>query len=399
MNQPPIKLTVLVTHPIQYYVPVYRELARRQDLDFTVLYQTRVGVDRYFDRGFGRDVEWDIPLLDGYRWRTLSSRTRIGGVQWTVIHALWQRRADVLLLHGYNTATNLLALGMAKLLGTRVLMRGDTRISPHHRSRGLRTWCKRRILNLLDGCVSIGSLNADYYLAMGVPKQKIHFAPFCVDNDAFDSGARYGTLRADQRAAVDIAPDALVILFAAKLIPRKRAMDLLQAVTQLVSKHPRTVLAIAGSGPEETNLREAAAASGKHVRFVGFKNQSEMPALLAAADVFVLPAANEPWGLAINEAMAAGLPVIVSDDVGAAPDLVAGMHSGVVYPVGDVVQLRDALDALLNSDLLRKSMAEHARSIIQHWNVTACSDGIATAAIAVAKSTRRSARPGGERHG
>jgi glycosyltransferase involved in cell wall biosynthesis len=228
------------------------------------------------------------------------------------------------------------------------------------------------MLKHVDACLSIGTLNKEYYRSLGVPDHKILFAPFCVDNSVFDLGSGRAEARRKARCKLEITPEAKVILFVAKLIARKRPSDLIKALGNLSSKHSDAVLLLVGSGEDEASLRELADCSDVDVRFVGFKNQRELPSLYAASDVFVLPAEGEPWGLVVNEAMAAGLPVIVTDDVGAAPDLVTGKGTGLVYPTGDIASLGQALDDLLSSSERRISLGVNARTQIENWDVKNC---------------------------
>lgn len=378
------RLVVLVSHPIQYFAPVFRLLAQREDLDFSVLFRTRVGVDSYYDAGFGRAVQWDIPLLDGYHSSFLSSKLHSRGIEWSVVGELIRCRPEVLLLHGYSHATNLLALIAARLLGSRILMRGDTRQSAHHEKSAFKPWLKRFLFRMVDGCISIGNENRKYYEGLGVPSSRIHFAPFSVDNARFDLGDLHFAVRREQRKKMGIPLEAKVVLSASKLVAQKRIADLLEAMKMIGASNEDAVLVIAGSGPAEGDLRSAVGEMDARIRFVGFRNQTEMPSLFAACDVFVLPSEAESWGLIVNEAMAAGLPVIVSDDVGAAWDLVDGMGTGLVYPVGDVVRLAVALEEVLGSEETRRRMARKSREVIQQWGVAESAEGIARAALSVA---------------
>ena len=380
-----LRLAVLVSHPIQYFVPLFRLLAQRQDLDFVVLYHTRLGTVPYRDEGFGRDVQWDIPLLEGYPHHFLSDRLENGGCQWRVIPVLLQERPDVLIVHGYTAPTNLLAMLLAKVLGIRVLMRGDTRVQQGHVS-AFRRWVKRGVLSLCDGAIAVGSANRDYYQSLGMKEDRIFFAPFSVDNAAFalPAGDRE-THRAALRHQFGISGDAQLVVFASKLMCRKRASDLIDAFSRVRGRLPDAHLVIAGSGEEEASLKHQASETAQgYVHFLGFLNQSELPRTFAASDVFVLPSDNEPWGLVVNEAMAAGLPVIVSDDVGAAPDLVAMTGAGVVYPCGDIDALASCLNTMLGDEGLRRKMAVRSREVIQSWDITCTADAIAAAAHQVA---------------
>ena len=267
-------------------------------------------------------------------------------------------------------------------------MRGDTRLMPYHSGSTLKRRLKKLIFRLVDGCVSVGSENRKYYEFLVVRREDIYFAPFSVDNAAFDLGIGREPARVGQREAWGIEPDSKVILFASKLVGRKRAADLLAAMEVVSRTNDEVVLVIAGTGPEEEALRAMAGTARVRTIFAGFRNQSEMPALLAASDIFVLPSEDEPWGLIVNEAMAAGLPIVVSDDVGAAPDLVAGKGTGIVYPAGDVDQLVAALDLLLRSPDTREDMGRNARNFIRNWDVAPSAEGIVTAAHAVVRGRR-----------
>ena len=213
--------------------------------------------------------------------------------------------------------------------------------------------------------------------------QKIFFAPFSIANDAFDLSSKASDARMKLRSEWNISPEAKVVLFVAKLTRQKRPMDLVAAFMRLKHDHPDAVLLFAGSGEEESSLREAIERSGINARIMGFINQVAIPAIYAASDIFVLPAEAESWGLVVNEAMAAGLPVVVSDSVGAAPDLVDGKDTGIVYPVGDIEKLVEAIDALLSSPVMIHRMGGNARKLIAGWSVNACADGIARAARSV----------------
>lgn len=384
--QATLNMGVLVSHPIQYFVPAYHELARTPGIALTVLFRARVGVDAYHDPGFGQTVQWDIPLLDGYAHQFLSRKTSLQGVEWSVVTALLHKRFDVLLVHGYNSLTNLLAIFVAKLTGTKILMRGDTRLEAHHKRIGLKALFKRMVFRCCDGFVAIGSLNREYYLQYGVPPERVFFAPFSVRNEQFAASPELREQHRDSiRAELGFESDSLIVLIAAKLIRLKRVDDLIRAFEKLADRFPKAFLVVAGSGDEEAKLRSLADESlGQRVRFIGFQNQSQLPALYAASDVFVLPGDSESWGLVINEAMAAGVPVVVSDEIGAAPDLVQGQETGFVFQLGNLDELANAISKLLAEPALRERLSANAVRLIRRWDVDECAAGIVNAALVVA---------------
>ena len=379
-----MRLAVSVSHPIQYFAPVYRALAARDDIDLTVIFHCQAGSQETFDTGFGCTVKWDIPLLDGYKHCFLSSRKRTGGLRLKILHTLVKLRPDILIIHGYSAPTSLVALGLSRLLGTKTLLRGDTRLPGHHKTQPyLARLAKARTLRAFDGCLSIGSLNRDYYLHYGVEARNIFHAPFCVDNARFKTAIiDRPRLRNAKRHALGVEDKGLVVLFASKLLRRKRPADLLSAFANLAPRYPSLYLVIAGAGEESHACEESVRAAGlvQRVKFLGFVNQSQLPRLYAASDIFVLPSEDEPWGLVINEAMAAGLPVIVSDDVGAAADLVQDRNTGIVYPMGDIAALTGSLVLLIENANLRANIASRASALIASWDVDACVSAIADAA-------------------
>jgi glycosyltransferase involved in cell wall biosynthesis len=219
---------------------------------------------------------------------------------------------------------------------------------------------------------------------MGVPDEKVFLVPYSVDNDRF---VRSTQLTDEQRIQVrkryKIAVDQPAVLYAAKFTKRKRPGDVLKAARQLKceSKRPFTVV-MAGSGELEPELRTFCADYGlDNVVFTGFVNQSELPALYGAADVFVLPSENEPWGLAVNEAMCAGLPVVVSREVGCVPDLVRDGVNGYSPAAGDIPGLSHALRRLIEDEALRRRQGQASLARIQEWGYQECLQGIRAALV------------------
>jgi glycosyltransferase involved in cell wall biosynthesis len=385
------RLAILNSHPIQYFAPLYRRLACEPDIDLTVFYCSRQGLEQYQDPGFSTVVRWDVPLLDGYTSIFLSSPADDHGVHgfWSlrdtsVIRKLYRGRYDALWIHGHGYATNIVAIAAARLLGMPVFMRGETHLllsrSPVRR---LARAVLMRVLyrHLVSRCLTIGSRNEAFYRSLGVPASRLVRVPYVVDNDYF--AARTESYRGDLpalRASLGLPAEGTIVLYASKLIERKRPLDLLRAFAALRSEMDGIHLVLVGSGPEEGEVRRYIEEhSVTDVHLVGFKNQSELPKFYAAADLFVLPSEDEPWGLIINEVMAAGLPVIASEEIGATVDLVLNGVTGFVYPAGDVGALQDRLRVLCTDEPLRRTMSDAARARIATWDFEACVAGVRTA--------------------
>lgn len=386
----PYRLAVLNSHPIQYFAPLYRHLAQEPDIDLTVYFCSHAGLEVYEDKGFGGErVAWDVPLVEGYDHVFLPNvwGERSPGGFWSLVNppivsALRRERYDAVWLHGHAYATYLLAVLGARVAGSALFMRCETHVGldRHPLRRALRGPVMASFYRLFDACLAIGSRNAEFYRRHGVRDQKIFPVPYSVENRHFREGARERPAEVRRKLGLP-SPDVPVVLFLSKLIPRKRPMDLLRAYKKARNQHEsRFALAVVGAGPERERLETFVERHEvENVHFLGFRNQSELPTIYGASDVFVLPSENEPWGLVVNEAMAAGLPVVASEEVGAAADLVKEGENGFQVSVGDVPLLAEHLVTLVGNEELRHRMGEESQEIIDDWDLEACVDGVRAA--------------------
>jgi glycosyltransferase involved in cell wall biosynthesis len=384
------RLFVLNSHPIQYFAPQYRRLNEEADIEVTVLYCSRQGLDAYQDDGFGGvEIEWDVPLLEGYKsafLRNWSLKTEVGGltslINPSIVGILARERPDALLVHGYSHFTTLLAILSAHLLNIPVLMRGDANpldsrySNPRSPKNRLRWTFRKTVFQWVSAFLAIGSKNREFYLAHGAPPERIFLTPFAVDNNYF----RNRTLPAEQHRSFlikeGLVADLPVILFAGKMRLQKRALDLVKAYHRLKEKGVSCQLALVGDGEQRRALEEYVEEhSLPHVTFLGFRNQSELPAWYSVADVFVLPSEDEPWGLSVNEAMSVGVPVVVSTDVGAAYDLVEEGRTGYIFPTRDIQKLYEALARVLADPKSRQQMGTAAAAKLDAWSNEQVIDG------------------------
>ena len=384
----PVRLAYLVSHPIQYQAPLLRRLAREPDLDLTVLFGSDFSARGYRDTGFGVDVSWDVPLMEGYRSRVLPALRDNGTVSATtplsrsLLAALRQPDGtaafDALWVHGYASLNALRGILAARALGIPVLLRAESWSGDRPRSLAKQA-AKRAFFRVLRPFVTatlpIGSRNAAYWresLGATIPQFPV---PYAVDNAFFTRQTLAAHHRLPSlRSELQLEADRPVVLFASKLQPRKHADHLIEALHRLRAEQKlRPYLLLVGDGEERSRLQELAVLRGlaEDVRFLGFRNQTELPAFFALADVFVLPSRHEPWGLIVNEAMAAGCAVVVSSDVGAAPDLVTDGVEGFIYPVGDIAALASALARVLRSPAIAHGMGQAAAERIASWDFEA----------------------------
>jgi len=396
-----IRLAYLVSHPIQYQAPLLRRIAADPGIALTVFFCSDRSVGHFHDPGFGRTIAWDVALLDGYQHEFLPA---LGGRQridfWRPFNYGFAARLrkggfDALWVHGYARWSHWVAMLQARRLGLRVLLRDDATAIAIPRG-PLKRLAKRvffaGLRRVVDGFLTVGSRNRDYYHAHGVPAARIFAMPYAVDNERFRRQADAARAsRETLRRALGLATDRPVILFAAKLMVDKRTADLLDAHARLMGmpEARRPYLLIAGDGAERAALeRRAGARAGDSVRFLGFKGQAELPALFDLADLFVLPAVYERWGLVVNEAMNAGCAVVVSDQVGCAPDLVHPGETGFVFAAGDVAALTRVLGEALADPERCRAMGQRGRTLVADWDFVADIAGL-KAALAVPSPPRR----------
>jgi glycosyltransferase involved in cell wall biosynthesis len=359
VRAPRPRLGVLALHPIQYHSPLYQRLAGRGQVQLDVLYVRHTGSRLGVDPGFGVPVAWNIDLLSGYDHSFLdASRHWAGKLGATSRLGHWLRSHEVVVINGYSDPWMLFAAAACRAMGIPFLLRGMS--APEGFSTGIRRRVRdgiaRAVVSSSAGGLSMGKLNYAFYVKYRAPR--IFFAPNSVDNERFARAPVVG--RSELLARWGLDNTAPVIMFCGKLSPRKRPLDLVTAASSL-GQEVSTIFV--GDGVLADQVR-AMLRPGRGV-VTGFVNQAELSSYYHAADILVLPSDHEPFGLVVNEAMATGALPVVSDRVGAAPDLVDGI--GEVFPCGDVTALTEALRRALGrlgdpeiSDQVRRRVARHS---------------------------------------
>ncbi|MGH7934158.1 MAG: glycosyltransferase family 4 protein [Candidatus Binataceae bacterium] len=395
------RLACVLTHPIQYQSPLFKYLAADPAIELTVFFLSKLSLNEYYDAGFGTRLRWDVPLLNGFHHVFLPSAGAGDALTFwrPLVYGLRRNlaagRFDALWVHGYAHQGLLRAILTAKTLGLGVLLRGESQLADEPASparHGLKRALLTRLFRIFDGFLAIGTRNREYYLSYGVPERRIFTMPYAVDNEFFRDGADRASGRRDQlRAELKLEPGRAVILYASKLQRHKRPGDLLEAFAQLIAKgtqRPNPYLLFVGDGAERMALEARAhALPAGAVRFLGFRNQTELPAYFDLCDVFVLASEHEPWGLIINEVMNAAKPVIASDRAGAAADLIINGDNGFVFPAGNIAALRDCLLEVLGDPARAARMGARSRARMAQWDFRADRDGLLRA-LAFIRSSR-----------
>jgi glycosyltransferase involved in cell wall biosynthesis len=387
----PLRLAIVSTHPIQYYAPVFRALAGDPRIELRVFYTfSQAAQGPIADAGFGRQIEWDIPLLDGYDSQFVPNIARAPGTT----HfrgicnpdlpsriAAWG--AAALLVYGWNHQSHLAALRRFKGR-IAVFFRGDSTLL--NEQTPLRKLARRQFLRWIyrhvDVPIAVGSNNRDYYTWCGVPRERIGFAPHSVDTHRFmDATGEHAAQASRLRERLGIPSDARVLVFAAKFIPDKDPLLLLEAFIRAAGD---AHLVLVGNGALEEQMRRRAH-DHANIHFLPFQNQSAMPAVYRLGDVFLLPSRSETWGLALNEAMASGRAVVAGSRVGATRDLIRHRVNGWSFESGNGGELTQVVREVVAADRRAlATMGEQSTRAIEAWSTPAAARGIADTVTAFA---------------
>ena len=365
------RVAVVVSHPIQYYVTLYRALAKSPSLELKVFFASRIGLEATFDREMNVNVAWATDLTGGYDHEFLPEAEGIREVSFRAVDnpsigaALSRFRPDAVIIHGYAMLTTLRALLWARLRGVKTVLASDS--SAHGARPGWRRSVKLAIVPPLlrqFGAALTMSDRAEAHLAsLKYPRARMFRTPVMIDAGFWRAREQRAAIRAAERARLSLAEDEFALLCVGKLHPRKRILDILQAMARLADDGPgrrRCTLLIGGDGEEREMLQSYVAEHALDVRFLGFVNIDGLPALYSAADVFVHSAHIEQYGMVVLEAAVLGLPMILSDQVGAVgPSSIARADvNALIYPSGDIAALARSIARLREDDALRGKMEE-----------------------------------------
>lgn len=364
------KLAIVTTHPIQYYAPLFRLLSRRERIQIKVFYTWKPEGEQ-FEPDFGRSIRWDIPLLDGYEYEFVENTSRKPGsnsfsgiTNPTLVPAIKSYNPDALLVFGWAYRSHLHAMRYFKGR-IPVYFRGDSTLLDARR--GVKEVVRRAVLKwvyrYVDKAFYVGEENKRYFQYCGLKEDQLIFAPHAIDNDRFmEDREEYKRVAADLRRDCSIDEQELVVLFVGKFIPKKNPVLLARAFSLLSPEIRRSsALVFVGDGALASELTRT---KDEKVHIKPFQNQSDMPGIYRAADLFCLPSQGpgETWGLAVNEAMACGVPVLVSSRTGCARDLVTD-NTGWLFESGDVNALAARLSQALGS---RDVLAQRGKNAREH---------------------------------
>lgn len=385
-----MKLAIITTHPIQYNAPWFKILSEKEGIEIKVFYTWSQRQTEFFDNNFGREIKWDIPLLDGYEYEFVENTSKKPGNKsfWGIkcpalIPRILKYSPTHILIFGWNFRAHFKVMRYFKGR-IPVLFRGDSTLLDYN-IQSLQDLFKFPIIQILSSSIPqllkfqarklslsfiyryinkalyVGTNNKAYFLKHGLKETQLCFVPHAVDNSRFFDGPEKDyTKKAFQwRRELGISDTDFVILFAGKFETKKAPLLLLEAFNRITEKQASVRLIFIGNGPMEEMLKEKAE-NNPAVIFLPFQNQSVMPVTYRLANLFCLPSGGpgETWGLAVNESIACGVPVITSNKVGCSPDLVKSPPC-YQFQSGNVEDL---------SRVLKTAIAKNSNNPHKDWN-------------------------------
>lgn len=379
------RVALVTTHPIQYQVPWFRELSALPEIDLTVLFCQIPNQELQGD-GFGVAFEWDLPLLEGYKYEVLENRAKTPSVTsfWgcdtpDLYKKLNRDNFDAVVVNGWVVKSCLQALLAARLNGLPCIVRGEANtVRPRAR---WKKWIHRRLVHNYSACLFIGEKSADFYRSHGIPDEKLFPARYCIENDRFEKALE--TISPGEfRRKWDIDPDCRVFLFCGKFIDKKHPVELLRSFHKSINSNHKSHLLFVGDGELRPACERYVNEHQLPVTFTGFLNQSEIIEAYEASDCIVLPSDHgETWGLVVNEAMVCGKPAIVSSEVGCATNLIDPGNTGDVFEFGEWDQLTAILSRFATPDVDLESMGQKASAQMPQYSPKAAAEGTRDAVI------------------
>ncbi len=361
----------MTTHPIQYNAPLFALLAKEPEIELMVFYtwgERSMGAK--FDPDFGKTIEWDIPLLEGYAYTFVQNISKDPGshhfkgiINPTLNQEIERWGADVVWIWGWSFDSHFKAMRYFKGK-IPVWFRGDSTLLDEPKGFSIKKLARRIFLSWVysfaDTSFYVGTHNKEYFKKHGLQDSQLVYAAHAIDNDRFyDSSGMFKKKALEWRRKLGLLETDTVALFAGKMEPKKNPIYLIELSKKLDQKNMKFLMV--GNGLLENKLKEKTANDPRFV-FLDFQNQSKMPVLYRMADVFILPSLGpgETWGLSINEALASGTRVIASEFCGGSIDLINHENGVIFHPERNFQLIKDFLFNKKNSQEKQSFLIGHS---------------------------------------
>ena len=384
-------LAIYAIHPIMYQVPIFTELdnairSGNRGLTYKVLFGDDLSLRSVFYKETNTVFKPDTPfLLDGYRHAFLKNWSKdarsgfLSRINPGIVAEILRNRYDAILIHGYESLTAWLAYLTARAIGTKVLWRGESVLRGDETVFSWKKKAKAFVLKrFFAGCDAVlysCTGNREYLSFYGVPQDKLFSIPCAVNNRFFqEERSKWLPQATFIRESLGIRASDFAVLFSARFTDRKRPFDLIEAAARV--KREDLVLLFVGNGPRKDDMEQRCRELGVRAVFTGLVNQSEISKYYTVSDTMAVISSYDPSPKAMNEAMNFGLPIIVTDVVGTARDLVSDDGNGFVIRVGDVDALARCLDSLAGDRAKAMAMGRRSLERVETWDYRSDVEGI-----------------------
>jgi glycosyltransferase involved in cell wall biosynthesis len=378
-----VQILYVLSHPIQYFTPLLKQMANKFDL--RVAYLSKVGIGEGIDFGFGHRVVWDEPLLEGYSSFFVKNYSKsnyldnrfFNLINPGIIKVLLQSKENIVIINGWSYSTNWLIFLICKVLNKKVWLRAESPLNQELKKSPKVLFLKRIVLRhilfrfFIDKFLYIGTQNKLFYKYYRVSESRLIYTPYATDNQKFRLKHKELTHQKDAiKENLSIPTNHKVILYSGKYIAKKRPMDLVKAF-ELMENSQNITLVLMGEGGLRGEMEEYIRFKKiQNVFLTGFINQSKISEYYSIADVFIMcSGVGETWGLSVNEAMNFKLPIVVSETCGCSTDLVQNGINGFTYKEGDVCALSEAIECIINNDDLREKMGNKSIDIVSNYSI------------------------------
>lgn len=375
-------ISFFISHPIQYFSPLFKVMSER--IPVKVYYFSNCSIKGSFDKGFGKEVKWDIPLLEGYSFeflRNIAADKPLNNGFFDVCNpgifkAMRNENAGVVVVHGWTYSSTFLAIIAARIWRKKVWLRAENPLNQEVRRSGLKAYLKKIFLRHLlfpqvNRCLYIGKESKKFFEYYGVRGKKLLYAPYAVDNNFFRREyEKYRQFGPELKDELGIPQDRVVFLYSGKYIKKKNPMSLLRAFAMMKHRDD-SFLIMMGEGELRDEMQKFIENRKiqSQVLLTGFINQSVVSKFYSVCDVFVMCSGmGETWGLSVNEVMNFAKPVIVSDSCGCRADLVKHGVNGFVFKESDLESLTRYMDNLSADSELRCRTGEASAGIIKNYS-------------------------------
>jgi glycosyltransferase involved in cell wall biosynthesis len=365
----------LITEIISpYRIPLLNVLAKQAGVDLHVIFLAETDPDLRKWKVRKDEINFSYQVLPSWR-------KRVGRYNWLLNRGLGSALSDfapdVVLCGGYNYVASWQALLWSRMNHVPFLLWSESNVQDIRHGHAIVEFMKSKFLSRCSGFVVPGRSAGKYLRSHKIREELIFVAPNAVDNELFATSALEARQQAETRRT-ELALPQRYFLFVGRLVREKGVFELLSAYAKLDTVIREQVgLVLAGDGAERAQLEAIASTiSPGRVSFPGFAQRELLTTYYALAEVLILPTYTDPWGLVVNEAMACGLPVIVSQVAGCAADLVTENWNGLLTLPRDESSLVGAMAKIATQPELRKYMSANCSQRISHYSPDAWSQGI-----------------------